>query len=165
MHRNSFFSNFCRLALSMCAYPCEPKTRKYDKSGFYLGQTLNGVLFGWEAHVTRFVINIAVLMASAHHFFSTCIWYNIILARSVSVRFIRSANPFCWGEYGTVAWCTIPAIRHTYAKRLFIYSPPLSFRIHLILVFNLFSIIDLYSMSLLTTSDLCGVVCNYNYIA
>lgn len=96
-----------------------------------------------------------MFIASAHHFFSTCMWFSIDLARSVSVQFIRSAIPFCCGKYGTVAWCTIPAFRHTSANRLFMYSPPLSVRIHLVLVFTWFFIIDLYSVNLLTTPNLC----------
>lgn len=70
----------------------------------------------------------------------------------MSVQFMRSANLFCWGEYGALVWCTIPELAHTALKRLFAYSVLLFVRTQLI--FNPYFVlsIDLNSRKQSNTS-------------
>ena len=70
--RNAFLSNFCRFALSICAYPCEPKKTQIRQVRLRSKANLKRSLGGVRSACNTLRNDFAVFMASAHNFFSTC---------------------------------------------------------------------------------------------
>ena len=70
----------------------------------------------------------ACLMASGHRWTGTDVPNIIAHASSANILFIRSATPFCSGEWGAVYSSFIPIFSHHCFSAVPIYSPLLSAR-------------------------------------
>lgn len=86
----------------------EPNILILDKSGTLPDHNSYGVLLFIDVVGERLIIYAAVAVASAQNGLGNLASESIHFALSTKVRFMRSATPFCCGEYGVLVWCLIP---------------------------------------------------------
>ena len=66
------------------------------------------------------------------------VFISIVLAISMSVLFLRSTTPFCYGMYGAENSCVMPKVSRYVSRPVFLNSMPLSLLMCFILAPKLF---------------------------
>ena len=140
------FGSCLRLfSLGICTNGRLPNIHRYFKFDERPLQISFGLSF---RHGTLFIRKQAVFAASAQNFFHKPLSISIHLTRSMIVRLIRSATPFCSPEYGQLFWWMMPLLTKNVANSLLRYSRLLSVRRVLILAVHWFSTIFLNLINL-----------------